>query len=262
LKNYAEPGAEQKSPDDKSMRHLDLLIQHLEDEYRSTSEQLSLFLSRRKISFDLLWAFFKPGTLVYVTCPFTGLPRCIRYSFGEEKRSPKGHVFKIQGQYLDFDGEAFGESTEILSIDIFRRSRQIEDLPAYPLEYHPDPGIKSLLVSSGRKFVLLTGCYHRQYQGHLFVPHKDKLIKIHVNSRIMVDAGLFRELNPNYPRLEIKKPAVTDLCGWTVGSKTVGRIQGNGMDPMEIGDDDLAICSPTVLGFSLDEKIWGEFQLL
>lgn len=195
-----------------------------------------------------------------MTCPSTGLPRYVRYSFGEEKKTVRQvDCFELHGHYFDFDGAVFGESTETLQIETFRGARRIENLPAYPLEYHPDPEIISRLVLSGQKFVSLMGCYHRQYQGNMFVPHKDQLMKFHINSRVRIDAGLCRKINPNYVRLETKKPHATDMFSQVLESKTVDRIGSNCMDATEMKDDDLAICSPTILGFSLNEKIWGEF---
>ncbi|EEH33168.2 MYB DNA-binding domain-containing protein [Paracoccidioides lutzii Pb01] len=261
LKEHLRLDEEQDKQGDRALVHLGLMIQYLEETYQSTSEELTSLLKHRKISYGLLWALFKPGALVYMTCPSTGLSRCVRYSFGEEKRISSGTCFQIHGHYFDFDGEAFGMSTETLSIETFRGAKRLENLPAYPLEYHPDPAIKSRLVARGQKFVSLMGCYHRQYQGNLFVQGKNKLLKIRVNSRIMVDAELFRTMNPNYARLEAKKATVFDILGEASESKSVRRVKGSGMAPNEMVDCDLAICSPTVLGFSLNEKIWEEFAV-
>ncbi|KAH8690091.1 hypothetical protein BGW36DRAFT_364816 [Talaromyces proteolyticus] len=142
-----------------------------------------------------------------MTCPFTSLPQCVRYSCSKETKTVrKGDCFETQCQYFDYDGEVFGESIETLQIEMFSAARRIENLPAYRLEFHPDPEIWPRLVSAGGKFVPLIGCYHSQYDGNMFVPHKDQLVKAHVGSRIMIDAQQFRKWNPNYARLAMKKP--------------------------------------------------------
>jgi hypothetical protein len=33
------------------------------------------------------------------------------------------------------------------------------------------------------------------------------------------------------------------------------------MDPGELKEEELAICSPMVVGFSLNEKVWGKWVL-
>jgi hypothetical protein len=260
LKSFGA-GLNQDATEGDDMRHLGLLIEHLDEEYESTTNQLSSLLAHRKITYDLLWAFFKPGTLMYLTCPFTGLPRCIRYSSGKETKTVrKGDCFEIQGQYFDYDGEVFGEATETLQLELFAGARRIENLPIFPLEFHPDPNIWSRLVSAGQKFVSFIGCHHRQYEGNMFAPHKDQqLMKVHVSGRIMIDAQQFRKWNPNYGRLASKKPH-TDLFGQLLDHEIVDRVRSNGMDPSELQEEDLAICSPTVLGFSLNEKVWGKLE--
>lgn len=243
------------------MRHLTLLIKHLEEAYESTTGQMSSLLTHRKITYDLLWAFFKPGALLYLTCPSTGLPQCVRYSCGKETKTVrKGDCFEIQCQYFDYDGEVFGQSTEILQIEMFSGARRIENLPAYPLEFHPDPEIWSRLVSAGRKFVSLIGCYHQNYEGNMFVQHKDQLIKVHVSSRTMVDAQQFQKWNPNYARLTTKRPH-TNMFGQILDHKIINHVQSNSIDPGELKEEELAICSPTVLSFSLNKKIWGKSTL-
>lgn len=254
-------GSDDDTTEEDGMRHLSLLIKHLEDAYEPTTSQMNSLLTHRKITYDLLWASFKPGTLLYMTCPSTGLARCVRYSCGKETKTVrKGDCFEIQCQYFDYDGEVFGEPTETLQIEMFSAARRIEDLPAYPLEFHPDPEIWSRLVSAGRKFVSLIGCHHRQYDGHMLVPHKDQLAKVHVSSRIMIDAQQFRKWNPNYARLAMKKPH-SDMFGQILDREIVDRVRSNGMDLSELKEEDLAICSPTVLGFSLNEKVWGKWVL-
>jgi hypothetical protein len=161
LKSF-DTGSDDDTMEEGGMRHLSLLIKHLEEAYESITGQMNSLLTHRKITYDLLWAFFKPGALLYMTCPSTGLPRSIHYSCGKETKTVrKGVCFEIQCQYFDYDGEVFGESTEILQIEMFSGARRIENLPAYPLEFHPNPEIWSRLVLAGRKFVSLIGCYHR-----------------------------------------------------------------------------------------------------
>ncbi|KAB8227879.1 uncharacterized protein BDW43DRAFT_316389 [Aspergillus alliaceus] len=132
--------------------HLRLLVQYMEKTYQSTSERLSSLLAHRKITYDLLWPCFKPGTLAYMTCPSTGLPRCARFSFGLETQTVrKVDCFEVHAEYFDFDGELFGESTEKVQIEVFRGPIDISSLPIYPLEFHPDKGIKSRLIQGRAK---------------------------------------------------------------------------------------------------------------
>ena len=118
-------------------------------------------LRYRKISYDLLWALFKPDMLVYMTYPATNLPRCVKYNFGEEKRTAQEiDYFEIQDCYFDFDGEIFDKATETLQIKMFREMKRIESLSAHPLNYHSKIAIKEHLIESGRKFISLMRCHY------------------------------------------------------------------------------------------------------
>jgi hypothetical protein len=67
------------------MKHLDLLIEYIEKIYAPTTERLLSLLKHSEITYNLLWALFKPNTPVYTTCSRTKNPRCVTYDSAEEK---------------------------------------------------------------------------------------------------------------------------------------------------------------------------------
>ncbi|KFZ23239.1 hypothetical protein V502_02283 [Pseudogymnoascus sp. VKM F-4520 (FW-2644)] len=94
---------------------------------------------------------------------------------------------------------------------------------------------------------------------------KNKPVKIFINSRIMVDVATFQEINPNYTRPSIFKSANSVelwLIGDTTSSNQIDKsVMKSSMDLDALTDEDLLICSPTVLGFSLEDKLWLEFEV-
>jgi hypothetical protein len=55
-----------------------------------------------------------------VDCRGSRKPRCVRYDFGEEKKTAQGvKYFELQRRSLDFDGNVFGEVMDRLSIEKF-----------------------------------------------------------------------------------------------------------------------------------------------
>jgi len=64
------------------------------------------------------------------------------------------------------------------------------------------------------------------------------VIEVHVNSRIMVDAARFREVNPNYARPRIDGLAKQDTSseGWLIlgSDKQSNEVKSNGLDPEEM----------------------------
>nr|KMM69764.1 hypothetical protein CPAG_06078 [Coccidioides posadasii RMSCC 3488] len=248
-------------PDTYEQKHMDLLIQHLRQAYKTVTERLHSLLSGRKITYDLLWALFKPNMPVFTTCDGSGEPRCVKYDSGMEKTTVQGvEYFEIHGRYLDFDGEVFGEVSETLRIKKFSGAKRIENLAAHPLEYQ-EKDMRERLIECGRKFVSMMGSHHCSYDGVAFFQTKRDVERITVRGRIMVDAACFRKNCPSYPRLQSRKPEVVDLFTGQSIQQSVCRVNSNGLDKSEMQDHDFLICSPTVLGFTFTRKCWAEFAI-
>ena len=248
-------------------KDLDVLLDYLKIEYQTLEKRVQSLLDSNEITYDLLWTLFKPNAEIFTTCSGTGVPRCVRYNFGEERRRNNGtKYFHIEGRYLSFDGDVFGEATEVLSIEEFRGAKQIHLLSAYPLTYHQQfDRLKTHLIECGRKFTSLLGVHHRAFEGKAFYVNKEgKIITTSVRkSRIMVDASFFRKRNPNYKRAKVEP--IWDLAGiaglWSMCDDATyfeeeAPVQAVSKDPNTLPEQDLLICSPTVCGYSLDLKMW------
>ena len=79
-----------KLPKPEPLKPLNLLIQSIEDAYKSTSECFEALVNERKISFDLPWLLFKPNELVYSSYPGAHKPMCVTYDISEEKTTNQG----------------------------------------------------------------------------------------------------------------------------------------------------------------------------
>jgi hypothetical protein len=146
----------------KSFESLDLLINTVKKNHKSTTERLIPLLKEGKVIYDLLWALFKANGHVISSCSGSSKPRCLKYDMGEEKKTNQGvEYFELQCQYLDFDGKVFGLVIEKLGIEKFRGARQINQLSVFPLRFHPAPEkMKESLAARGQRFINLMGSYH------------------------------------------------------------------------------------------------------
>jgi hypothetical protein len=109
----------------------------------------------------LLWALFKPNSVIYTTCLGTRKPRCIKYDFGEEKTVDETEYFHINGRYWDFNTEMLGETKLDAGITKFRGAKRINTLTLFLLKYHLDKDkVKAELMKCGRKFISLKGSHH------------------------------------------------------------------------------------------------------
>ena len=268
LEEYRKSGS--VTLDSSTLGHLDYLVDYIKKTYTLTTERLGPLLEKRQITYDLLWTLCKPNNLAYTKCFGTGQSRCVRYEFGEERTATGGvKYFYIKTRYLDFDGKVFGESSCDHAIEKFRGAKPITALKVFPLQYHQNErDTRARLTECGKKFLSMMDVHHYQYQGTAFyISREKKVVQIFVKSRILVDATYFREENPNYERPSIKESDESSSdSGWTLlgsdeSSEKSASVKSNGMDPSEVKGDDLLICSPTVPGYSLGNKQWGEYLI-
>lgn len=258
--------------DPSYLKHFNLLVNFVKVTYRSTTRRLIALLEHHEITYEMLWALFKPNMVVYTTCFGTGKPRCVKYQRGEERTTDnKVEYFHLECCYMDFDGKVFGETSIELVIMKFRGTRRISSLNAFPLEYHPNKDkVKAHLVGCGRNFVSLMGVQYRQYRGDAFYMRKGQPVKVPVNGRIMIDRVFFHEANPNYTRPRINESTKQDLSDedWMIfgiddrSTKQSDQVRSTGKDPAEMNEDDLILLSPTVPGFSYGNKLWGQSSSL
>jgi len=187
--------------DDKK-KQLKVLIKYLDTDYDKIKSSLNPMLRNGLITFDLLWALWKPGTLAYSsTYGNLDMPRVFKVEAAERHATiHKGEFYYLDGKYFEFDGKRFGFGHVSEEIPEFKGARKITSLPCYPLSYCADEAkVRDRLVERGRKFVTLSGMHYKAYNGMAFMKRKKAIIRFNVqNSRIMIDPATFRRINPNY----------------------------------------------------------------
>ncbi|OAF59670.1 hypothetical protein VC83_03769 [Pseudogymnoascus destructans] len=190
--------------DQASATHVSLLLNYLKEKY----PELKSLLKTGEITYDMLWALFRPNGPVFTTCHGTHKPRCVRFDFGEEKKTNSGFIYwKLECRYLDFDGKEYGNVPIELGIPKFRGTKRINLLETFPLQHHPDSiKVKANLIENGRKFMSLNGSHHRKYNGLAFFMDDGVPVEFNVDGRVMIDAKFFQKINPNYSRLKITEP--------------------------------------------------------
>ncbi|KAG6038804.1 hypothetical protein E4U41_003639 [Claviceps citrina] len=194
---------------DKKRKELKVLIKYLDKDYAKVKESLYPMLKSGIINFEYLWALWKPNTLVYsATYGQTEDPRVFKVDMAVRHASMfQGTFYVVDGRYVEFDGERFGFGGVAEHIAEFQGTRQITSLPFYPLSYHKDElKLRQTLIDRGMKFVSLSRAHFKEYSGLAYMRRKKGgVVKVHIQkSRIMVDPGLFRRINPNYFVSEVR----------------------------------------------------------
>ena len=210
MKSYAtELKAAKKDSKDRKSRnlhaakadHLNLLIKYIDKDYADTKKTLHPLLDSKTISFDLLWALFKPNSIIFSpTYGDTDEPRAFKIEYAYKQSHPsKGVYYQVEGHYLEYDGKVFGLGKLHVEVPSFKGIRKVASLNCYPLEYHQnEEEIRKQLITRGEAFVSLKGTNYRQYSGMAYVKTKKGVQKLSTYGRVMVDPASFRRINPNY----------------------------------------------------------------
>ncbi|KAK4987024.1 hypothetical protein LTR50_004889 [Elasticomyces elasticus] len=189
-----------------------VLVKYLDNDYTETKKTLYPLLKVGNITFDLLWALFKPNTLAITSCYGAwDEPRCFKVDHANKFCSVmKGEWYTIEGRYLEYDGKAFGMGDFEIDVESFKGPRKISSLATYPLVYHKNPeGVTTQLIERGKRFVAMAGMNYQYHKGLAFQKKKKTVAKININGRIMVDPATFRRINPNY-RISLIKTTDSD----------------------------------------------------
>jgi hypothetical protein len=178
------------------------LVAFVDEDYEKTKRTLFPLLEAGNITYDLLWALFTPNEIAITsTYGHWDEPRCFKVDFATKLSSVmRGSWFCIEGKYMEYDGKNFGYGDFQIDVDSFKGPRKITSLATYPLKYHKDPdAVQKKLVERGEKFVSLAGMHYKFHKGLAFMKKKKQVLKININSRVMVDPATFRRINANYP---------------------------------------------------------------
>ncbi|KAG8167856.1 hypothetical protein KVR01_003545 [Diaporthe batatas] len=194
-------------------RNLKVLVEYIDKDYEHIKKSLYPMLEHGLITFDLLWALWKPGTLAYTTTYGShDEPRVFKVDTAEKHyHITKGEFYYVDGKYFEYDGKQFGYGRMMEEIGEFRGAKKITSLSCYPLKYHKnEKQITEDLVERGKKFVSLSGVHYKSHHGMAYYKKKKSIIKVNVNGRVMIDPAIHRRINPNYP-ISLVRPKEQDV---------------------------------------------------
>jgi hypothetical protein len=100
----------QKKRNETKRAHLKVLLKYLDKDYASTKKTLYPMLESGLITFDLLWALYKPNTLAFTTTyGAADEPRAFKIELADKAYSfMRGEWYSIEGRYLEYDGKVWG----------------------------------------------------------------------------------------------------------------------------------------------------------
>jgi hypothetical protein len=272
----ATPVAAQIAQD--AVAHLETLCSTLESELASSIREKSDLVKHGVMRFEKLWTLFEPGCLVYRK--HDGHDRVYKLKSAKVEQASSVRVYKLECQYVDFDGTNFGYNKESINIKEFKGTKKIAKFEAFPLEFvDGTEELKTRLAERGAAFEAYKEYRFVAYDGIALGKVQRGEQKLNVKSRIIIDAYSSSRYG-NKPSLELfdtpevaqdiaspSNPEDTDddcvLLDENVGKKQ--QPAPVGMKPVPIKDASILtfeqrlVASATVRGYSLRDKKWCSF---
>ncbi|KAK4040193.1 P-loop containing nucleoside triphosphate hydrolase protein [Parachaetomium inaequale] len=249
--------------DREAADHVFYLLRHLQNTLWLEMYNFSAYMEDPSLvpslDFINLWMAFRPGDLVYIPDSrpkSAGHGRIYRFVEMERCRcdvpSCPNSEWTLTLDGITSDGVMIGHRREKVTLQPYDGFQQLQELPAFPLKYHPDEqDTRQRLAVRGAKFIQLHGYHYRQYSGIAGLFGASSLLNtgrdhVMVRGRIIVDTDAFSEAQPdNSPRL----------------SRSQRKCNPGKGGHLLMTEEDYLICTDEVAGYSLDEKRWGFFKV-
>lgn len=180
---------------------VDILINTLANDYKSTLATLQRLTSHGEIQWDLLPYIFVPRTIFVARCVVTGEPRLFKLRQWIRCCLDGKPVFQLTMESVDAidtpgtQSVAVGRVTTNINIGVIRGIVKIQTLDAYPIRFFVgengmrEEDLKEMAIERGKKWFSHFGVHHVQYNGVAALRAGGKVVRHHVKSRIMVDRG-------------------------------------------------------------------------
>ncbi|KAG0616486.1 hypothetical protein M758_5G119200 [Ceratodon purpureus] len=245
------------------------LLRFLETHYKDTTAHVERMRREKKVSFDLLWAFFFKGERVHYTCNMTGrtLHGVVTLAhYWEDKRDDKLFVVKLDCH--DYDGWKYVKGFVEFPVDKFNGEKTVDSIGIGPmlfLEISKVAEMDAMFLRNGKRFydIVTKGSTFMQYVGPRIHKEHDylgrafssrlrfKLKKRKADGRVMVDLLSFARMNPDFP-LDNAKPPTDRTDHQTVPFRN---------EQETPTDEELMLAPAVVYGFSFSNKQWGGFDI-
>jgi hypothetical protein len=171
---YRDNLADKKRTAEEShvLASLDVLLEWLHSDYRTTIATIKKLTSHGEIKFDLLYAILVPRSIFVAQCAVTGEPRALKLTSFTRTALDGLPVYQLTCENVDMVDRPMtntvgaGRVQSIINLMYFKGTAKITSLNAFPIQYHPDKQLRHSLVERGRKWLSLAGgVHHKEYKG-------------------------------------------------------------------------------------------------
>ncbi|KAH7435363.1 hypothetical protein KP509_06G061700 [Ceratopteris richardii] len=250
--------------------HLQHLLRFLDEHFKGVSPRFEWMRKEGLTTYNMLWAFFTPGSVVRHLCSLSGEPcRGVISKKGEyvhKSWKPQNNKFRLKVKVMDFDGETYRPCTVTCKIKQFEGEVPIKSLPVCPWNFFPieeQEDMSKHLVQRGRLFydyAVLQPFRFMYYRGSLGFYELNLngcfvIKRVNADGRCMVDLLSLAKMKPDWP-LENAQPPSELLRDFKEKDQMEAMQKLRKKQPT---DEDFQSAPAIVYGFSFGVKKWGWF---
>jgi len=211
------------------------------------------------IVFDALCFLFERGTPVSYLDTDSG---CVFGTIVTNWLYAKGFglSFNVTGSIMKSDGQNFYQESVNTSIPAFSGLVKIDTLPIQQLNRQ----VHTALTARGKSFAeIAIGAHFKQYTGVLLTPTAFGYMKFRATGRVMIDTATFNRMNPNSTTFVsaqatlLRQQQQNQLLYQQQQQQGTAAAAGT----KELKESQYWMTYPTLPGFSLFLKKWGEFLI-
>lgn len=159
-------------------------LRFIDEDLSGTIHDYNALIDQQQITYEYLWALFRPNVYVYGHHDATDQPFVAHARKLKHGRSQSGELYTdVECDIIVHDYYEFGLAPYSFRISQFSGARPIHELSAYPLEYHRDhEALSRAAVERGKLYAgLRLHCYSHHGIATVHVDPKTKL-KLTVSS--------------------------------------------------------------------------------
>ncbi|KAH7322621.1 hypothetical protein B0I35DRAFT_350094 [Stachybotrys elegans] len=273
-----EPGNEppEECPNRWAYKHIGIVQDFVRARMQSAVDKERELHKKGKVTFDMLWLLFKPGSEVFLDHVVTGeYNPWIISNVNFEITNGATNRYRLAFWHMDANNIYVGPAETAKSIDRFAGEKDITSLDVYPCEYlRFDPtlddadlkGIRQHFIDRGRKWFRLRrqrSCYDFNGYGISF-PRRpyNSLVMVDPIQYVMQQGGraklLLAVTHPSSPLKICSCDHCTEhIYKYAVKPKFAGYTEINPLLVEEMTDDQYFLCDWRVEAFLFKTRTWN-----
>ncbi|GAA6018658.1 hypothetical protein JCM8202_000600 [Rhodotorula sphaerocarpa] len=224
------------------------LVKYVESQFAFVAETIATY-PPGMISYHLLWHLLRIGEDLEAVHDTTGERIAIQLDSWAYVQETMGRALALTCHFYQWAGTCYHRVPITRKIREFSNLRSLETLPVFPLTAER----RASLRERGDIYQRYAGQVHANHSGFFFTRAFTGVTRLSGDGQVVIDVKGYRRSNPALDTWTEDTGKVARHAEWSSSS-------GNTTQPCpELKDEHIHLLPPSLHGFSLRAKRWGEF---